>query len=84
MLEAEAMQPALGRPVADLLAELRCPTLVVHGCGDQIQSHDIGAEAARLSNGTLVSFDGSGHMPNLRDPVRFNRVLREFAERVAS
>jgi pimeloyl-ACP methyl ester carboxylesterase len=84
MLEAEAMQPAPGRPVADLLAELRCPTLVVHGCGDQIQSHDIGAEAARLSNGTLVSFDGSGHMPNLRDPVRFNRVLREFAERVAS
>jgi pimeloyl-ACP methyl ester carboxylesterase len=83
VLEAEAMQPRPLRPVTDLLAELRCPTLVVHGCDDQIQSHDVGAEAARLSNGTLVSFAGSGHMPNVRDPVRFNRVLREFVERVA-
>jgi pimeloyl-ACP methyl ester carboxylesterase len=83
MLEAEAMQPADGRPVADLLAELRCPTLVVHGCDDRIQSHDIGAEAARLSSGTLVSFEGSGHMPNLRDPVRFNRLVHDFVEQVA-
>ena len=83
VLEAEAMQPPPSRPVAELLSELRCPTLVVHGCDDQIQSHDIGVEAARLSNATLVSFDGSGHMPNLRDPVRFNLLLREFVERVA-
>ncbi len=83
VLEAEAMQPAPARPASELLAELRCPTLVVHGTDDRIQSHDIGAEAARLSNGTLVSFAGSGHMPNLRDPVRFNRLVREFVERVA-
>lgn len=83
VLEAEAMQPPPSRPVAELISELRCPTLVVHGCDDQIQSHDIGVEAARLSNGSLVSFEGSGHMPNLRDPVRFNLLLREFVERVA-
>jgi pimeloyl-ACP methyl ester carboxylesterase len=83
VLEAEAMQPPPDRPVAELLSELRCPTLVVHGCDDQIQSHDIGVEAARLSNATLVSLDGSGHMPNLRDPVRFNLLLREFVDRVA-
>lgn len=83
ILEAEAMQPPPGRPVADLLSESRCPTLVVHGRDDQIQSHDIGAEAARLSNGTLISFDGSGHMPNLRDPVRFNRLVHDFVARVA-
>ena len=27
---------------------------------------------------------GAGHLPNLRDPVRFNLLLREFAERVAT
>lgn len=83
VLEAEAMHPPPRRPVADLLAELRCPTLVVHGRDDQIQTHGVGVEAARLTNGTLVSFDGSGHMPNLRDPVRFNRLLHEFVERLA-
>jgi len=77
------MHPPPRRPVADLLAELRCPTLVVHGSDDRIQTHGVGVEAARLSHGTLVSFDGSGHMPNLRDPVRFNRLLYEFVERLA-
>ena len=49
-----------------------------------MQPHDVGVEAARLTGGTLVSFDGSGHIPNLRDPVRFNLLLREFVERVAA
>lgn len=83
VLEAEAMHPRSRRPVADLLTGLRCPTLVVHGLDDRIQAHDVGVEAARLSNGTLVSFAGSGHMPNVRDPVRFNRLLHQFVERLA-
>ena len=83
VLEAEAMQPPSSRLVTDLLAEIRCPTLVVHGSDDRIQSHEVGVEAARRSNGQLVTFEGSGHMPNLRDPVRFNLLLREFVERVA-
>ncbi len=84
VLEAEAMRPGPRRPVAELLAALRCPTLVVHGTDDRIQSHDIGAEAARLSNGVLVTFEGSGHLPNVRDPVRFNLLVRDFAERIAA
>jgi pimeloyl-ACP methyl ester carboxylesterase len=78
MLEAESMQPGPRRPVAELLSELTCPTLVVHGQDDAIQSHAIGVEVARLSNGTLVTFEGSGHMPNVRDPVRFNHLVRQF------
>lgn len=83
VLEAVAMQPSSGRPVGELLTELRCPTLVVHGRDDRIQPYETGVEAARLSGGTLASFAGSGHMPNLRDPVRFNLLLRHFVERVA-
>jgi len=82
ILEAEASQAAAGRPVRELLAELRCPTLVVHGDNDGVVSYQVGVETARLTSGTLVTFGGSGHIPNLRDPVRFNLLLREFASRV--
>lgn len=97
ILEAEAFRPALEGTVAsvaapdaaverwsELLAGIECPVLVVHGTHDRIQPHRAGAEAARLAGGTLVSFEGSGHMPNVRDPVRFNLVLRDFIERVAA
>lgn len=84
VLEAEAMQPPADRAVADLLAEAPCPTLVIHGTADQLVSHDVGVEAARLSGGTLVSMEGSGHMPNVRDPVQFNLLLRRFIEQVSA
>jgi pimeloyl-ACP methyl ester carboxylesterase len=63
-----------------LLRELTCPVLVVHGTRDRIQPHATGVETARLTGGTLVSFEGSGHMPNVRDPVRFNLLLKDFVE----
>lgn len=84
VLQAEALQPPPLHTVERLLAELRCPTLVAHGSDDLVVAHDAGVETARLSNGTLATFDGSGHMPNLRDPVRFNRLLHDFIERVAA
>jgi pimeloyl-ACP methyl ester carboxylesterase len=65
-----------------VLEALTCPVLVTHGTGDRIQPHQGGVEAARLTGGTLVSMEGSGHMPNVRDPIRFNLILREFIERV--
>lgn len=83
VLQAQALQPPPRRPVADVLTELRCPTLVVHGDDDRITSHDVGVEAARLSGGALVTFAGSGHIPNLRDPVRFNRLVHDFVARIA-
>jgi pimeloyl-ACP methyl ester carboxylesterase len=32
----------------------------------------------------LLTMEGSGHIPNVRDPVKVNRALRDFVERVAS
>ncbi len=97
ILEAEAARPpvegthssvaAPDEAVArwtEILAGLTCPVLVVHGTHDRIQPHQAGAEAARITGGTLVSLEGSGHMPNVRDPVRFNLILRDFIERVAT
>jgi hypothetical protein len=42
VLEEEAMQPPPRRPVDELLSELACPTLVVHGTDDHIISHEVG------------------------------------------
>jgi pimeloyl-ACP methyl ester carboxylesterase len=69
---------------AGLLDQVRCPTLVIHGTRDRIHPHARGAEAARITGGSLVLLEGSGHIPNVRDPVKVNLALREFVERVAS
>ena len=67
-----------------MLQALECPLLVVHGTHDRIQPYEAGVEAARITGGTLATFEGSGHMPNVRDPVRFNLVLRDFIERAGA
>lgn len=99
ILAAEASRPALSQDgsvgsVASpteaieqwsgILAGLACPVLVVHGTHDRIQPYEAGVEAARITGGTMVSLVGSGHMPNVRDPVRFNLVLNDFIERVSA
>jgi len=61
-----------------LAARVSCPALVVHGGEDAIVSHAVGVKAAELTGGALVTFAGSGHCPNIRDPVRFNLLLRQF------
>jgi pimeloyl-ACP methyl ester carboxylesterase/predicted glycosyltransferase len=74
----------LGGSVSDLegaeaaARKLRCPVLVVHGDQDAIRPHATGVRLAELSGGQLVTMEGSGHAPHVRDPVRFNLLLREF------
>ncbi len=65
-----------------LLSGLACPFLVVHGTEDRIHPHSTGLAAARLGGGSLLTMEGSGHLPNVRDPVVFNQALREFVESV--
>jgi pimeloyl-ACP methyl ester carboxylesterase len=63
-----------------LLAEIRQPTLVVHGA----HSHLYGADTAghlveALPRARAVTFDRSGHAPHLEQPELFNATLRRFA-----
>jgi pimeloyl-ACP methyl ester carboxylesterase/predicted glycosyltransferase len=80
---------APGEPHADperateLATRLRCPVLVVHGDEDAIRPHANGAKLAQLTGGELVTIEGGGHGPHVRDPVRFNLLLRQFVESVA-
>jgi pimeloyl-ACP methyl ester carboxylesterase len=84
VLAAEAHRPGHGLTGPELFEGIHHPTLVVHGTEDRIHRHEVGEEAARLSGGELSSMAGSGHIPTARDPVRFNLILRQFVERVAS
>ncbi len=62
----------------DTCARVRCPTLVIHGDRDQIRPHAQGAALARATGGRLVTLEGAGHLPTVRDPVKVNQLLREF------
>jgi pimeloyl-ACP methyl ester carboxylesterase len=61
-------------------ARVRHPLLVVHGDRDRISPLRSGAALARATGGSLVVLEGAGHIPYARDPVRVNRLIREFAE----
>jgi pimeloyl-ACP methyl ester carboxylesterase/predicted glycosyltransferase len=59
-------------------ARVRCPTLVIHGDADRIRPHRQGAALAEVTGGTLVTLEGSGHLPHVRDAVKVNLLLRDF------
>ena len=62
----------------ELCSRVRCPVLVVHGDSDAISPHARGAALAKATGGTLVTLEGSGHAPHLRDPVKVNLLLHDF------
>jgi len=69
--------------VVELSAKVRCPTLVVHGTNDELVEPEWGIALAKQLGCPVVLFEGSGHAPHVRDPVRFNGLLREFAGSLA-
>ena len=65
--------------VLDTCARVRCPVLVIHGDQDAISPHARGAELAEATSGSLVTIAGGGHIPLVRDPVKVNLAIRDFA-----
>jgi predicted glycosyltransferase len=55
---------------------------VVHGDEDAVVPYETGVALARWTGAELVTFHGGGHAPTMREPVRTNLLIREFAERV--
>lgn len=63
-----------------LLAEIRQPTLIVHGARSHLYGPDTAEHlAAALPNATLIRFDSSGHAPHIEQPELFNAALSDFA-----
>jgi pimeloyl-ACP methyl ester carboxylesterase len=70
-------------PAAEICRRVRCPVLVIHGDIDQQVGVRHGVAVAQLTGGELVTFEGSGHAPHVRDPVVVNTLLRDFVRRCA-
>jgi pimeloyl-ACP methyl ester carboxylesterase len=68
------------RRITPLLARVRCPVLAIHGREDAVVQPEQGISLARELEAPLVLFEGSGHSPQARDPVKVNGLLREFVE----
>jgi len=72
-----------GAATGRLAAQVRCPTLVLHGTDDAIRGYAEGEALAGCMGGALVTLAGAGHFPHLRDPIRVNLLIKQFADRVA-
>jgi len=70
----------IGVDFRELCNRVHCPVLVLHGDCDRIRPHAQGAALAAATGGTLVTLEGSGHLPQARDPVKVNLLIREFLE----
>ncbi len=66
---------------AAICRQVRCPVLIVHGDQDAVVPHETGAALARWTGGDMVTIHGGGHAPTMRDPVRSNLLIRDFADR---
>ncbi len=68
-----------------LCARIACPTLVIQGDSDAIAGPERGpALAEAITGARLVTIAGGGHIPNSRDPVVVNLLIREFLASLVS
>jgi pimeloyl-ACP methyl ester carboxylesterase/predicted glycosyltransferase len=63
----------------ELCHRIRCPVLVIQGTADPITGPGRGTALAEATGGDLVLLEGSAHGPHVRDPVKVNLLLRDFA-----
>ena len=74
----DGMAIARDQPFAEVCARVRCPTTVLHGDGDRVRPLAQGRALAAATGGRLVTLGGSGHLPEARDPVVVNLLLRDL------
>jgi pimeloyl-ACP methyl ester carboxylesterase/predicted glycosyltransferase len=66
----------------ELLRSIQCPVLHIHGLADTVTPPVLSEIAAEATGGDLLLLEGCGHCPQARDPIRVNRALMDFVERV--
>jgi len=68
-----------GADTRDLARAVRAPTLVIHGDQDRRVPYEWGKAIHDLVPGSrMLTIGGGGHLAPVRDPVLFNRSLRDF------
>jgi pimeloyl-ACP methyl ester carboxylesterase len=79
----EAEEEALAEDVAERLAEVGAPTLVLVGEEDRPEIHAIAERlAATIPNARSVSIPATAHVPSLERPAEFNGLVLPFLKEV--
>ena len=68
--------------MAAFWSQMDRPALVIQGSEDGIISPDSSRELARLTGASLMELVGSGHVPNVRNPVKVNLAIKDFVDRL--
>jgi pimeloyl-ACP methyl ester carboxylesterase/predicted glycosyltransferase len=63
-----------------LLRQVHCPVLVIHGDQDRCIPLSWSERIAGLTSADLLVVEGAGHCPNAREPVAVNHAIRDFAD----
>jgi pimeloyl-ACP methyl ester carboxylesterase/predicted glycosyltransferase len=71
-----------GLDPVEVVSAIRCPVVVVHAEGDEVNPYAWGARTAELTGGSLATVDGRGHGLPAREPVFVNRLVHRFAAQV--
>jgi pimeloyl-[acyl-carrier protein] methyl ester esterase len=67
-----------------LLERIQHPTLIVHGAQSSLYGADTADHLVEaLPQARAVRFERSGHAPHLEEPELFNRILKDFADRLS-
>jgi pimeloyl-ACP methyl ester carboxylesterase/predicted glycosyltransferase len=78
--------PGLGSATAAdaeaICRQVHCPVLIVHGDQDAVVPYETGVALARWTSGQMVTIQGGGHAPTMRQPVQANLLISGFAESV--
>jgi proline iminopeptidase len=64
--------------VVDRLAEIAVPTLLLAGRFDECSPEHMQEMHQRIAGSRFEFFESSAHLPFIEEPVRFDRVMREF------
>lgn len=68
----------------DALAAVRCPTLIVHGTEDPINTLEMAYHSRdHIADSELILYEKTGHAPFLERPHRFATDVLGFVQRVA-
>jgi pimeloyl-ACP methyl ester carboxylesterase len=84
LLTAPGLGAATAAEAEAVCRQVRCPVLIVHGDQDGVVPYETGVALARWTGGQMVTIQGGGHAPTMREPVQANLLIRGFAESVGS
>lgn len=83
LIASDLAEVVVQEDMAELYRRTTRPLMILVGDGDQVVAPESGQALGELTGGTLAVLQGSGHFPNMRDPVRTNLLIKEFVDRVA-